>query len=327
MITIEKKIYQDGTTHYLHDGKFHNEDAPAIIHSNGTREWWNHGKKLRVVKGDVDCRYKNNRYHNDDGPAISTNIYHKWYQHGRLHRIDGPAIIYMQPNVSVYQLDPPPPWYKNNQKNFIEEWWKNGKRHREDGPAITRRIGPTRKLFAQEWWKNGKRHRDNGKPAIDGINSKEWWENDERHRENGPAVVYADGSREWWNRGNRYRKHNKPCVVHTTFKEWWKNNLRHRARAPAIIFTDGGYEYWRNGVKHREDGPAVVNSQREEWWFLGQYHRDDGPAIIPKYSHYRLRWFLFGNEYADLRTFVEKSPVDDKTKMLILLKWSAKEKT
>ena len=30
------------------DGRFHREDGPAIIYSNGTREWWLHGIDITV---------------------------------------------------------------------------------------------------------------------------------------------------------------------------------------------------------------------------------------------------------------------------------------
>ena len=72
------------------DGKRHREDGPAIIYSNGRKEW-----------------YINGKLHREDGPAIIySNGRKDWYINGKLHRTDGPARIWA---------------------NGIKEWWINGK--------------------------------------------------------------------------------------------------------------------------------------------------------------------------------------------------------
>jgi hypothetical protein len=70
---------------YLDDmGHPHREDGPAIIHDNGTKEWFIHGLRHRI-----------------DGPAIEySDGLKEWWFKGRTHREDGPAIIYSDGEVS-----------------------------------------------------------------------------------------------------------------------------------------------------------------------------------------------------------------------------------
>ncbi len=51
--------------------------------------------------------------HRDDGPAVSSSTYTRWYQFGRIHREDGPASIRHDGVVGWYLEDTP---YK------FEEW-------------------------------------------------------------------------------------------------------------------------------------------------------------------------------------------------------------
>lgn len=42
----------------------------------------------------IECWKLGDRYHREDGPAIvMTNGTRMWYDHGRLHRTDGPAVM------------------------------------------------------------------------------------------------------------------------------------------------------------------------------------------------------------------------------------------
>lgn len=64
------KVFHNG------DGYLHRLDGPAIIHENGTEEWY------------VDGR----RHRDNNLPAITyPNGGRAWFKHGRLHRLDGPA--------------------------------------------------------------------------------------------------------------------------------------------------------------------------------------------------------------------------------------------
>ena len=72
------------------NGGFHREDGPAIIWSDGTKEWYFNDKRHRV-----------------DGPAMILSYgYKQWWINGKLHREDGPA--YIRPDG--YKA-----WYINDQ--------------------------------------------------------------------------------------------------------------------------------------------------------------------------------------------------------------------
>lgn len=84
------------TEYWLND-LLHNDDGPARIWHNGTKEW-------RVF----------GRLHRTDGPAIEySNGGCGWYQDGVLHRTDGPAVEWA---------------------TGYKEWWTNGKRDRIEWP-------------------------------------------------------------------------------------------------------------------------------------------------------------------------------------------------
>ncbi len=79
----------------MYKGQYHrDDDLPAIIHSNGTNEWWFNGVRHR----------ENNM------PAIMDKYGRtKYYYQGRLHRTNGPAVIF---------------------NNGQEEYWINGEKVR-----------------------------------------------------------------------------------------------------------------------------------------------------------------------------------------------------
>ncbi len=81
------------------NGMQHRVGGPAVVLTNGHREWWEHDRRHRL-----------------DGPAIErADGSSEWYTDGVLHRTDGPAIL---------NIDGPKFWYMN------------GKLHRMDGPAV-----------------------------------------------------------------------------------------------------------------------------------------------------------------------------------------------
>ena len=73
------EIDEDGNRfHYNSAGKWHRENGPAIVWSNGTKIW-----------------YQNGLRHRTDGAAIEWSSGTKeWYQNGHLHRTGGAAIEY-----------------------------------------------------------------------------------------------------------------------------------------------------------------------------------------------------------------------------------------
>jgi|TARA_B110000908_G_scaffold56864_1_gene69213 hypothetical protein len=53
MITYTVKVYDNGTTHYSHEGLRHREDGPAVTEVSGYRAY-----------------YKKGNLHREDGPAV-----------------------------------------------------------------------------------------------------------------------------------------------------------------------------------------------------------------------------------------------------------------
>lgn len=100
-VTIRQR---DGTIISRLNGKLHRLDGPAVVFSNGTKQW-----------------YQNNKFHRLDGPAIiSVDGTKHWFVNGMRHRLDGPAIEWA---------------------DGTKEWYIDGNRHRLDGPAIERADG------------------------------------------------------------------------------------------------------------------------------------------------------------------------------------------
>lgn len=81
--------YSDGNIYYYNKHRdYHREDGPAIMYTDGSKYWYQNGKR-----------------HRDDGPAIMrANGSQEWWNNGRRHRDDGPALIY---------ADGKQHWYKN----------------------------------------------------------------------------------------------------------------------------------------------------------------------------------------------------------------------
>ena len=79
--TLKYRIEVDkrGTRRYFNNAdEMHRTDGPAVVHSNGRKEWYINGQRHRI-----------------DGPAIElVDGSRYWYQNGLLHRTDGPAIEY-----------------------------------------------------------------------------------------------------------------------------------------------------------------------------------------------------------------------------------------
>ena len=91
------KYVDDEVKVYNTNGKLHCEHGPAIIYSDGTREWYIDGK-----------------LHREDGPAIINSKYKEWYINGERHREDGPAI---------------------ECSNGTKKWYINGKLQRTNDPT------------------------------------------------------------------------------------------------------------------------------------------------------------------------------------------------
>jgi hypothetical protein len=101
---------------YNIDNKIHRDkDKPAVEWPDGTKEWWQNGK----------------RHRDNDNPAVEyLNDRKEWHQNGKLHRDnDKPAV---------------------ECSDGSKEWWQNGKLHRDnDKPAVEFPNG------AKLWYQNG----------------------------------------------------------------------------------------------------------------------------------------------------------------------------
>ncbi|RTK95484.1 MAG: hypothetical protein EKK64_06585 [Neisseriaceae bacterium] len=68
-------IYKDGSKEWYCKGKRHRENGPAVVYSNGNKEYWINGKRHRI-----------------DGPAIENHEFKAWFFDGKIHRDNLPAI-------------------------------------------------------------------------------------------------------------------------------------------------------------------------------------------------------------------------------------------
>lgn len=125
----DRELVQTFTIDFNNSKILHKEDGPAVIWSDGSKEY-----------------FINGFLHNENGPAIveynKNFIRNQWYLDGVIHREDGPAVEHLNSNGTSYQ-----------------EYYRNGKLHREDGPAV---IHPSGTLL---WYNNGIIDRKDG-PAI-----------------------------------------------------------------------------------------------------------------------------------------------------------------
>jgi len=94
------KINFEGTKFWKNSkGEFHRDnDLPAVIYKNGSKYWYQNGKRHRL-----------------NGPAvIYENGSKYWYQNGKYHRENGPAVIYKSGNKY---------WFVDGSQ-YSEESWK-----------------------------------------------------------------------------------------------------------------------------------------------------------------------------------------------------------
>lgn len=99
---IEPATYNNAKICWCRHEQLHRDnDEPAVIYFNGTKEWYQNGKRHRVggpavtYKNGAEIWYQNGRQHREDGPAQTfPNGHLCWYRNGEKHRADGPAIIF-----------------------------------------------------------------------------------------------------------------------------------------------------------------------------------------------------------------------------------------
>jgi hypothetical protein len=102
MKTYEVNVYPNGHQEWVINGKYHRDDGPAIIDSDGTQYW-----------------YKDGNLHREDGPAyIRPDGTQAWFKDGNRHRDDGPAIIWQDGSQS---------WFKDGKQYTQKEFDKQTK--------------------------------------------------------------------------------------------------------------------------------------------------------------------------------------------------------
>ena len=109
----------------------------------------------------------------NDEPAITSETYNEWYDHGRLHRSGKPAHI---PTLSSPTIG----GYIRYSKT---SYFHYGKRHRIGGPAIIDHSDNS-----ETWYYKGQKHRIGG-PAITNLSSISYYSFGSLHREDGPALI------------------------------------------------------------------------------------------------------------------------------------------
>lgn len=130
-------------------------DAPAIIWSDGTTEWWRKGRRHRdggpaieAADGAVSW-FKDGKLHRDDGPAYADRQGNEeWWRDGKLHRLDDPALSH---------------------RDGLRLWCVDGHLHREDGPAAIRADG------TMEYWFRGHRLAPEGGQSREVAGCKIWF--------------------------------------------------------------------------------------------------------------------------------------------------------
>ena len=79
LLSLEYRVDSYGNmTYHNSDGQLHRVYGPAVVYSNGGREWYQNGQRHRM-----------------DGPAVErVDGSRAWFRNGQRHRIDGPSIEY-----------------------------------------------------------------------------------------------------------------------------------------------------------------------------------------------------------------------------------------
>ena len=130
----EGKVVGMNVIRFYKGGRLHRDDGPAVIWSDGQKEWW--------VNGIMASIYLSN---NDDITGRNNGGVRIWLKGGeQIHRVSAPALIE----------------YDENDKVTGHEWYLNGECHRADGPAI---IDSYNRFIA--YYIHGYRHRLDG-PAV-----------------------------------------------------------------------------------------------------------------------------------------------------------------
>ena len=177
-------------------GNLHREgDLPAVIYTNGTQKWYQHGQLHR--KHDRPAII-------DESKTRSPSLF--WYQYGQPFREeDRPNVILSNGTQQWCKKDNDP-----NQDDHPYLQLHPPYLHRDqDQPAVIKPDG------SKEWYQYGKLHRNDDRPAvISADGTLKWYQYGQLHRDKEqPAVIHADGSVEYLREGYPYRAEDLPDVT------------------------------------------------------------------------------------------------------------------
>lgn len=296
---------KNGTIFFFEDGKLHNNNGPAVIYTDGTKEWWNQGRRdnskgYAILSNQKSVIIRNGK--------VSVEIINNYYEKSLITDAEKyiplftriveelKAIEYQYLRESYADFD---------ETDTVKLYWR-GIQH-STTPAEIKRSG------TKVYYMYGLKHRDNG-PAVDDkfTNSKYWYQYGLLHREDGPARIMPNShhirrvSVSWFRYGVTHRMEGPAhlewhkVVKKHVYKAWYKNGKFHRSicdsqpEGPALEivymdysdqFEEETYKVWfEEGKCTRMNGPAIEGIYNK--WYINdvEYEEDDYNKIIKNVS-------------------------------------------
>ncbi|RTK97791.1 MAG: hypothetical protein EKK64_00890 [Neisseriaceae bacterium] len=309
-------------------GKIHRDnDFPAVVHTNGSKEWFYHG--LRHREGDLPAaELKAPHVGVTTTDVLQSRITNSqlitkiWFLYGKQHRgNDLPAFV---------------------GRDGSQEWWVYGQKHREhDLPAVIEKDYTA-------WWVNGKRHRKNGPAEISIYGnfiscdySEIWFKNNHYSRDDGPAklsikkmfgipisackefisckkvnslkteyclvknsILGFIGSESYHKDGLMHRDNNLPAAKFklfgiTIFREFFENDKKFTFKRIKNEF----FKFFKKTnellLHSYEDRPSRTYSNgTKEWHWDNEFHREcDQPAVV--YPNGDKEWWYHGKRHRE----------------------------
>lgn len=246
---------------------------------------------LKTGDDGIDRWYDDqNRYHNDDGPAITWKDGTKfWYLHGRTHRENGPAIEWAD-GRKEFRLN----GLKVSERSF-KHYLKEKKKAVNKYETKTLPSGfiienKALDIYEKKWCIKGTELLHNeGAPAYifynkDGEKCEGWFQQNQYHRLDGPAKVYP-GSNAFYIEGEKIDANYWQLV------EVYKNKMKKpqyetKTLPSGIIIENRPNQYQKycwfiknTNIAHNEGEPALEYTNGTKYWLRqGRFHRLDGPA-------------------------------------------------
>ncbi len=252
-------IFTDGCKEWLKEGKCHRETGPASIFANGTeryflddicisKEKWEDKIWQKNIGNDTAEYYA--QFEAEDPPTeITVNGTKYWRNlNNQLHRgNDRPAIIWRSGDLAFY---------------------KNGKTHRANGPAYI--FGEYNK---KSYWLDNIFYPDKEKWEEElKKDTADYWEQFEK--EDPPTEIF-NGIKYWRNSNNElHRDNGRPARISSMSLQWFSGGELHRNNdLPAIVYLTKDCKCWINeGKYHRLTGPAIEGSNSELYCINGIYY-------------------------------------------------------